>query len=257
MWKKGATIRMSSVTFWMQIGLPVILAGKLTFQKVGATNLQVTNSCGYTMCAKYWCPENGVGGGCSELGPGGSWNVAGTPAWSGATLWGIQGGCSGQACNTGPPSGVTQFEVTLDGGVSGLDNYDISVMAGFNVAMRATPTNNACPGVECAGLTANLCSSGSYPGNTVNEVKTCPYGSTDYNINLCSWYAWTTTQEHAYQNNVAICFWGIVNLSLPLLSTHSATLFDIPCRSPPCLPFSRKFQPLQNIFLFHNDMMAL
>ncbi|KAH7440165.1 hypothetical protein KP509_04G094500 [Ceratopteris richardii] len=139
-----------------------------------ATNVHVVNKTPNTLCIKYWVP-NHIGGGCEELKPYEACDVGTTPEWSGATMWAIQGVCAGQACNTGPPSGVSQFEFTIDG-FSGFDYYDVSIRAGFNVGISVQPTNPACPSQFCMG--PDQCQ-GMLP-NGPDQTRSCASGSTDY-----------------------------------------------------------------------------
>eukprot|EP00250_Pteridium_aquilinum_P027124 c34258_g1_i1 orf=1-519(-) len=167
--------------------LCVMVAGcfslALLAKSVEATTIYVHNQCGNTVCAKYWVPNNGVGGACSEQGPGGTWTFGASDKWVGGVVWAILNtGCSGQACNTGPPGGVTLFEITVDGS-GGNDYYDISTLSGYNVAMKVVPTNGGCTVVDCGGNTAATCPQGFYPGGP-DETKACTTG-TDYNIYLC------------------------------------------------------------------------
>ncbi|KAH6557884.1 hypothetical protein KP509_28G024300 [Ceratopteris richardii] len=149
-----------------------------------ATTVRLHNGCSYTVCAKYWVPNSPIGGACSEQGPGGVWSVGVDGGWSAATMWAIANtGCGGQACNTGPPGGVTQFEFTIASS-GGNDYYDVSSIAGYNIAMQVVPTNGACPTIICRGQDGGSCPSGYYPGGP-DETKACPSGSTDYDVYLC------------------------------------------------------------------------
>ncbi|KAI5078531.1 hypothetical protein GOP47_0006202 [Adiantum capillus-veneris] len=148
-----------------------------------AITVRFHNQCGSTVCAKYWVPNSSIGGSCSEQGSGGTWTVGVDAGWSDANIWAINGGCSGQACNTGPPSGVTQFEFTI-AGFGGNDYYDVSVLEGFNFGMRVVPTNGGCPSIICQGTTAATCPSGFYPGGP-DATKSCGTGTTDYDVYLC------------------------------------------------------------------------
>ena len=122
------------------------------------------------VCAKYWVPS--VGGGCRELRAGQVWEMrASGPEWEGATMWAVRGSCGGEACHTGPPSGVTQFQFTL-AGFENRDYYDLSIAAGFNAGVSVTPSNAACPSLSCLSL--SRCQAGA--------TKTCPYASTDYRV---------------------------------------------------------------------------
>lgn len=139
-------------------------------------NLHVVNGGGATVCARYWVP-NEVGGGCRDLGPGQVWDVWATARWQSATMWASRGGCGGQPCNMGPPSGFTQFEFTL-GGFDNKDYYDVSTLAGFNMGVSVIPTNGACPSQTCLAL--DRCQ-GALP-YALDATKACSYGSTDYTI---------------------------------------------------------------------------
>ena len=86
-------------------------------------------------------------------------------------------GCGCQACNIGPPSGVTQFEITVAGG-GGNDYYDVSKIAGYNGAMKGVPTNSNCPVAECTTANTPSC----YYTNDISATKACPTGSTDYDV---------------------------------------------------------------------------
>lgn len=141
---------------------------------VSATNVHVVNNAASTICAKYWVP-NSIGGGCRELKQWQACDFGVSPAWTAATIWAIVGSCAGQPCNTGPPTGVTQFEFTING-FSNLDYYDVSIRSGFNLGMMAGPTNSACPAQFCK--TSDHCD-GMVP-NGPDRTKVCPYGSTDY-----------------------------------------------------------------------------
>lgn len=142
-----------------------------------ATNVHMVNGRGGTICAKYWVP-NEVGGGCRELGSGQAWDLGLTPRWRAATIWAMPGGCAGQPCNTGPPTGVTQFEITVAGGWNN-DYYDISTLAGFNLGMRVSPTNANCPSQDCPAPGSRC--QGFVPSGP-DRTAACRYGSTDYVI---------------------------------------------------------------------------
>ncbi|MCO5548012.1 hypothetical protein L7F22_001468 [Adiantum nelumboides] len=149
-----------------------------------ATTVRVHNQCGNTVCAKYWVPNSSIGGGCSEQGSGGTWTVGVDGGWSAAVIWAITNtGCGGQACNTGPPGGVTLFEFVIAGS-GGNDYYDVSTLSGYNIAMRVEPTNSGCPVIDCRGSDAATCPTGYYEGGP-DATKACGTGSTDYDVYLC------------------------------------------------------------------------
>ncbi|MCO5579935.1 hypothetical protein L7F22_033802 [Adiantum nelumboides] len=148
-----------------------------------ATTVRLHNQCGTTVCAKYWVPNSSIGGTCSEQGSGGTWSVGVGSGWTDANIWAVNGGCGGQACNGGPPSGVTQFEFTI-AGFGGNDYYDVSSIAGYNFAMRVVPTNSGCATVVCRGQDGGSCPSGFYP-NGPDATKACGTGTTDYDVYLC------------------------------------------------------------------------
>ncbi|MCO5597514.1 hypothetical protein L7F22_051592 [Adiantum nelumboides] len=139
-----------------------------------ATNIHVVNNCPQTICAKYWVPSQ-VGGGCRELKPAQAWDVGTSAAWAAATMWAIQGSCAGQPCNTGPPTGVSQFEFTING-YSNFDYYDLSIRGGFNLGITVGPTNPVCPSQFCK---APYQCDGMLP-NGPDRTKVCASGSTDY-----------------------------------------------------------------------------
>ena len=143
---------------------------------VRCTNLHLVNYATKTICARYWVP-NEVGGGCKVLSPGQAWDVFATPTWRAATLWAIKDGCG--PCDTGPPTGVTQFEITIGGGW-GNDYYDLSMLAGFNLGMKVTPSNFDCASQSCLVPSPSACQ-GFFPGGP-DRTNACRYGSSDYNI---------------------------------------------------------------------------
>ena len=145
--------------------------------QAATTNIHVVNSGGSVpLCVKYWVPQQHVGGGCRELRPGQAWDIRASETWEGATMWALRGGCGGEACHTGPPNGVTQFQFTLNG-FEGRDYYDLSIAAGFNMALAIKPTNAACTALSCLNvLHGSACQAGA--------TKTCTHGSTDYNVNF-------------------------------------------------------------------------
>ena len=139
-----------------------------------ATKIVVVNEGEIEICAKYWVPgPKAAGGGCRELRPGQAWELVSMSPWEGATMWAVRGTCGGEACHTGPPSGVTQFQFTLSG-FEARDYYDLSVAAGYNAGIAVRPTNQACAALSCMSLAHGACQAGS--------TKTCPYGSTDYRV---------------------------------------------------------------------------
>ncbi|KAH7293389.1 hypothetical protein KP509_28G024000 [Ceratopteris richardii] len=157
------------------------LAGSLGAQ---ATTVRLHNSCNYTVCAKYWVPNSPIGGACSQQGLGGVWSVGLNGGWSAATMWAIANtGWSGQVCNTGPPSSVTQFEFTIASS-GGNDYYDVSSITRYNIAMRVIPTNGAYPTIICRDQDDNSYPSGYYPGGP-DMTKAFASGSTDYDVYLC------------------------------------------------------------------------
>ncbi|MCO5571275.1 hypothetical protein L7F22_025013 [Adiantum nelumboides] len=124
-----------------------VFVGTLKAWQVGATKIEVVNAGMQNVCAKFWVP-NEVGGACRELGPGQTWEIGVTQRWRVATLWAIKGACGRSHCNTRPPTGVTQFEITMGGGLNN-DYYNVSTLAGFNVGLSMVPSNPACPSQSC------------------------------------------------------------------------------------------------------------
>ncbi|KAI5075621.1 hypothetical protein GOP47_0009697 [Adiantum capillus-veneris] len=156
--------------------LQALTAGTLKAWQVEGTKLEVVNGGMQRVCAKYWVP-NEVGGACSELGPGQKWDIGVTQRWRAATVWAIKGGCGGLHCNTGPPTGVTQFEITVGGGWNN-DYYDVSTLAGFNVGLSVVPSNPTCPSQTCASQ--STCQ-GFVPAGP-DRTKACRFGSSDYTL---------------------------------------------------------------------------
>ncbi|KAI5065161.1 hypothetical protein GOP47_0019856 [Adiantum capillus-veneris] len=149
---------------------------------VDATVLTMVNGGGITLCIKYWVPNDKIGGGCRELAPSQVWNIEATSNWQASSMWAFRGDCHiHEPCNTGPPSGVTQFEFTI-GGYGGFDYYDISTLVGFNMGISVQPTNTNCPSQNC--VTLDHCE-GALPENP-NSTQTCPYGTTNYTITFYS-----------------------------------------------------------------------
>ncbi|KAH7444539.1 hypothetical protein KP509_02G081700 [Ceratopteris richardii] len=141
---------------------------------VQAITIETVNKASEVMCVRYWIP-NEVGGGCNEVRMGNKWDIQVTDRWKAATVWATEGGCGGAHCNTGPPTGVTQFEITVDGGWSN-DYYDISALAGFNLGLTVAPTNPTCASQICTSL--STCQ-GVVPGGP-DRTKACKYGSASY-----------------------------------------------------------------------------
>ncbi|MCO5598365.1 hypothetical protein L7F22_052460 [Adiantum nelumboides] len=145
---------------------------------VDATLLHVVNGGGIALCIKYWVPDVKIGGACRELAPNEVWEIEATPDWKASSMWALRGDCTtNQPCNTGPPSGVTQFEFTL-GGFGGADYYDISTLVGFNMGISIQPSNINCTAQSCLSL--DHCE-GALPEH-LTSTQTCPYGTTNYAI---------------------------------------------------------------------------
>ena len=121
---------------------------------VKATQITLVNPTGKpSICAHYYVPTP-TQGGCSVLSGGSSWTISTTSTWQGGTIWAVVASNCPSSCNAlGPSSGVTQFEFTLNGGYSGMDNYDVSSAAGFNMPVLGSPSSSQCSPVSCGFAT--------------------------------------------------------------------------------------------------------
>jgi len=148
-----------SVTATLALGLLLYLQG------VEGATFVIQNQCSFTV----WAAGIPVGGG-QALTQGQTWSVevpAGTRA---GRFWGRTGcsfDASGQgSCNTGdcggllscqvsgrPPATLAEYTLTGD---NNLDTYDISLVDGFNLPLKITPSDTTCPTVDCSSnITAN------------------------------------------------------------------------------------------------------
>ncbi|XP_066324452.1 protein P21-like [Miscanthus floridulus] len=209
--------------------LAVLLAAAVV---TDAVTIVVTNKCGYTV----W-PAALPGGG-TVLNTGESWSIDVPAGTRSGRVWGrtgcgfIANGTLGQ-CQTGDCGGtlacskvgfepITLAEYSLATGAGGADQFDISLVHGFNAPMSFLPSASRCArgGPSCpvqeitfncpseqrrvAGC-GNPCDGKSsscgpnngteyfkkacpqtitYPRDTTNTVFTCPTG-TNYKITFC------------------------------------------------------------------------
>uniref|UniRef100_A0A0D9W275 Thaumatin-like protein n=1 Tax=Leersia perrieri TaxID=77586 RepID=A0A0D9W275_9ORYZ len=173
-------------SFWVQI-MPAILFLQLLFRAVGtdgASSFSFANDCQYPV----WV---GVLSGATSpplarsgfyLPPSGTFQLAApsSGSWSG-TFWARTGcavdsstgrfscatadcGSGDVACNgRGPSPPVTLAEITLASpGSGGQDFYDVSLVDGFNVPVRLSPSGGSageCRAVACAGDVNAACPS--------------------------------------------------------------------------------------------------
>ncbi|XP_020095915.1 protein P21-like isoform X2 [Ananas comosus] len=140
-----------------QTTLPLLLLALVPL--AAASTFNVVNRCSYTV----WGAASPGGG--AQLNPGQSWTFNVADGTTGGRVW-ARTGCSFDSngnghCQTGDCGGVlactgygqnpnTLAEYALNQS-GGLDYFDISLVAGFNVPLSFKPTSNGCTsGPSCA-----------------------------------------------------------------------------------------------------------
>ncbi|XP_020095914.1 protein P21-like [Ananas comosus] len=172
--------------------LPLLLLALLPL--AAASTFNVINQCSYTV----WAAASPGGG--IQLDQGQSWTFNVADGTTGGRVW-ARTGCSFDSngngnCQTGDCGGVlactgygqnpnTLAEYSLDQS-GGLDYFDISLVAGFNVPLSFTPTSNGCTsGPSCAAnVNANCPAPLQVPGGCDDPCTIfgapeycCPSGS--------------------------------------------------------------------------------
>jgi hypothetical protein len=146
-----------------------------------AGRFNITNKCNYTVWAAAF-PGGGV-----KLNTNESWNVNITDGTSNARIWGRTnctfdnlglgkcqtGDCNGTLeCQTvgTPPNTILEFSLNS---YNDLDFYDVSLVQGFNIPIKLTPSFNSCGTVNCtADITGECPTQLQVPGGCNNPCTT-------------------------------------------------------------------------------------
>ncbi|EIW66392.1 hypothetical protein TREMEDRAFT_35226, partial [Tremella mesenterica DSM 1558] len=160
--------------FLLNLLLPLLL---LFYTPVQARQITVKNSCGTTLWPALFTggsviPSQTTGW---ELSPGNSTQFQVDDGWTSGRVWARTGcvqGPQGLTCLTGgcgiwhglivnssatgaPPATLAEFTLSP----SGVDNYDISLVDGFNVPLNIYPSVTSCPAPQCQININALCPS--------------------------------------------------------------------------------------------------
>lgn len=152
-----------------------------------AAKFNITNKCNYTVWAA------AVPGGGAKLNPGESWNMNITNGTNNARIWGRTnctfdnsgvGKCQTGDCNStlecktygNPPNTVLEFALNM---YNDLDFYDVSLVQGFNIPIKLTPSSTLCSMVNCTGNIVDECPKALKVAGGCNNPCTT-FGTTEY-----------------------------------------------------------------------------
>ncbi|CAL5187547.1 unnamed protein product [Lathyrus oleraceus] len=158
-----------------------------------AGNFNITNKCNYTVWAA------AVPGGGVKLNTGESWNMNIANGTNNARIWGRTnctfdnsgvGKCQTGDCNNTlecktfgtPPNTILEFALNM---YNNLDFYDVSLVQGFNIPIKLTPSSSSCGMVNCTRNITDECPAQlKVPGGCNNPCTT--FGTSEYCCDLSS-----------------------------------------------------------------------